>query len=546
MTPYYIPQFFTKRWIHLVLLGVFGFFMAKPLAAQEKPKLLVKTDTSLIRIGERILLEVSVEADSTRQVTFPEEAKNFGSLEIVEHMPVDTFRVQDRYRLIKKYGLTQFDSGHYTIPSFPIIVSSQTYMTDSLQVQVLDVPVDTLKQKMYDIKDILSVTIPSAFWRFFKWTLFVLILLASLGYYFWYLRKKKKEAEEELPPYEKAVKELEMLDQISLNEQADYKQYYSKLTDVLKNYYESEVQVDVMECTSDELLEKINLLVDSGKLKLDKSHLTQLRNTLKTADLVKFAKYQNDSYGASTDREAIKTFISSTHEAIPEPTEEEILAQERYKALLTQKRKKQRVTAAMVALSLVLVGTAITMVARYGFRQALDTVLRNPGKVMLDGDWVYSEYGVPMVGIETPRVLKQVKVAIPPGSEQVISSMSNYAYGQLGENFYVVVNHINFNPQIDITNDQVKELTEEELKQRLNLEDFQLESQDITIDGINGVRKTGTFLQGSKQYHYDAFTFFVKPSMRQIVIVYDTDMRYYDEISKRIVESLILNKETKP
>lgn len=530
----------------MMFLGVFVFFVAVPNVAQEKPKLLVKTDTSLIRIGERILLEVSVEADSTRQVTFPEELKNFGALEIVEQMPIDTFRVQDRYRLIKKYGLTQFDSGHYTIPSFPIIVSSQTYMTDSLQVQVLDVPVDTLKQKMYDIKDILSVTIPSAFWKFFKWTLFVLILLASLGYYFWYLRKKKKEAEEELPPYEKAVKELEMLDQISLNEQADYKQYYSKLTDVLKKYYESEVQVDVMECTSDELLEKINLLVDSGKLQLDKSHLTQLRNTLKTADLVKFAKYQNDNYGASTDRESIKTFISSTHEAIPEPTEEEILAQERYKALLAQKRKKQRITAVMVALALVLVGTAITMVAKYGFRPALDTVLRNPGKVMLDGDWVYSEYGVPMVGIETPRVLKQVKVAIPPGSEQVISSMSNYAYGKLGENFYVVVNHINFNPQIDITNDQVKELTEEELKQRLNLEDFQLESQDITIDGINGVRKTGTFLQGSKQYHYDAFTFFVKPSMRQIVIVYDVDKRYYDEISKRIVESLILNKETKP
>jgi hypothetical protein len=54
----------------------------------------------------------------------------------------------------QKYGLTQFDSGKYTIPSIKILINSKSYMTDSIAVEVANVTVDTLKQKMFDIKDI--------------------------------------------------------------------------------------------------------------------------------------------------------------------------------------------------------------------------------------------------------------------------------------------------------------------------------------------------------------------------------------------------------
>jgi hypothetical protein len=60
----------------------------------------------------------------------------------------------DRYELIKKYGLTQFDLGKYMIPSIKIFINSKPYLTDSISVEVANVAVDTLKQKMYDIKDI--------------------------------------------------------------------------------------------------------------------------------------------------------------------------------------------------------------------------------------------------------------------------------------------------------------------------------------------------------------------------------------------------------
>jgi flagellar basal body-associated protein FliL len=43
------------------------------------------------------------------------------------------------------------------IPSIKIFINSKPYLTDSISVEVANVAVDTLKQKMYDIKDIVPV-----------------------------------------------------------------------------------------------------------------------------------------------------------------------------------------------------------------------------------------------------------------------------------------------------------------------------------------------------------------------------------------------------
>jgi hypothetical protein len=534
-TTEFMPIFKTKHllWI-LFLFGSIGF-------AQKKPIVKVEADTTQIKIGEQINLTVSVKVDSTRSVNFP-ELKQFGPFEIIEESPIDTFREKDLFNLIKKYGLTKFDSGSYVIPSFPIIISNQSYPTDSIAVTVLDVEVDTLKQKMYDIKDIIAVHPISNFWKYFWWTLGTLLVLGAIAFYFWLKNKAKKEAEEDLPPYEKAISELQKLDNFSLHEQNDYKHYYSKVTDVLKIYYESEVHVDVMECTSDELLEKIELLIDSEQINLEKSTLNKLRETLKTSDLVKFAKYSNTFEDARSDRDNILEFISLTHETLPEPTEEELMAGEQRRVLQAKRRKKRRLVVAASLIGLILLGTGSVMIAKYGFRSTMDTLFRKTSKLMLDGDWVYSEYGYPPVGIETPEVLTQVKVPIPAGNEKAIVSMTNYAYGNLGKDLYVVVNHVNFNPQLEITNDQVSELSAGELKQRFGLEDFQLKSEDITIDEINGTHKTGNFFKDSVGYQFDVYTFFAKPSLRQIVVVYKKDDRYYPEISKRIFNSIKLLK----
>src|SRR5690554_491793 len=90
----------------LIVLFSFLFFFQQTFG--QKVNALV--DTTEIRIGEEILYSINVEADSTDVVLFP-KAQSFGALEIIESYKIDTTFEATKYRLIKKYGLTQFDSG---------------------------------------------------------------------------------------------------------------------------------------------------------------------------------------------------------------------------------------------------------------------------------------------------------------------------------------------------------------------------------------------------------------------------------------------------
>ena len=117
------------------------------------------------------------------KVVFP-NAKNFGALEVLESYPIDTIKNNTEFELIKKYGLTQFDSGRYVIPKLLVKINKAEFKTDSLSIIVNDVKVDTTKQQMYDIRDIIATEEkPSNEW----WKLLILLALivaSGFGSYF--------------------------------------------------------------------------------------------------------------------------------------------------------------------------------------------------------------------------------------------------------------------------------------------------------------------------------------------------------------------------
>lgn len=84
-------------------------------------------DSTKIKIGEQITYKIQVEADTTALVVFP-EGQTFSPLEMIESYKVDTTKLDAKYSLIKKYGLTQFDSGHYTIPRQKIVIGDKTFL----------------------------------------------------------------------------------------------------------------------------------------------------------------------------------------------------------------------------------------------------------------------------------------------------------------------------------------------------------------------------------------------------------------------------------
>jgi hypothetical protein len=129
--------------------------------------------------------------------------------------------------------------------------------------------VDTLKQKMYDIKPIAEVSSSNSWiWKL----LLVLLVLAAIGaFIYWWLQNSTKEKiEEEVykTPIEKATVLLNNLEKKELWQKGEIKAYYSELTDIARNYIEEAIQIPAMESTTSELIEGLRKASLKKKMKL--------------------------------------------------------------------------------------------------------------------------------------------------------------------------------------------------------------------------------------------------------------------------------------
>ena len=101
-----------------VLAGLL-FFLAFSATAQ----VITKADTTAIKIGEELRISFEIQADSTDLVVFPDQ-QSFLPLEVIESYATDTTYSNSKINYRKQYGLTQFDSGSYTIPRQKIIFNN--------------------------------------------------------------------------------------------------------------------------------------------------------------------------------------------------------------------------------------------------------------------------------------------------------------------------------------------------------------------------------------------------------------------------------------
>ena len=182
----------------------------------QQKQVVTSIDKTKNKIGAEFQLTLKTSVDTTAKVAFP-NPKNFGALEVIQSYAIDTIKKDSKYELVKKYGLTQFDSGKYMIPRVTILINNKPFFSDSIRVEVSNVIVDTLKQKLYDIKPIVEVTSSKSWiWKL----LLILLLLAGIGaFVYWFLKiRQKKKIEEEVykTPIEKATSLLNSLEKKQL------------------------------------------------------------------------------------------------------------------------------------------------------------------------------------------------------------------------------------------------------------------------------------------------------------------------------------------
>ncbi|NND88323.1 MAG: DUF4381 domain-containing protein, partial [Flavobacteriaceae bacterium] len=396
-------------------------------------------DSTSIQIGEELRYTISVEADTSEIVTFP-EGQTFLPLEVIESYTTDTTYEGERMRLLKTYGLTQFDSGRYLIPKQRILIQDRPFLTDSMWVEVRDVKVDTTKQKMFEIKEAIEVEDPPIdLLAILMWLVPLLLVLAIIGLLLFRRKKRKQAAAKPLPPYEEAITALKELDNSELLIHHRSKEYYSTLTEIVKRYLDREIDDTALESTSDELIARLQLHKDAGHFDLDSETIKHLDEVLKRADLVKFAKMQQGQDQARSDRNTIEEIINHTHEIVPEPTEEELQENEKYLESKRKRRQSRKVLWSVVSVVVALVITCAVFMSIYGVTYVKDTIFGHPTKELLEQRWYKSEYGNPAIVVETPEILMRNEASIPEEMQSQVRSISSFDYGNLWDHFYMQI-----------------------------------------------------------------------------------------------------------
>ena len=512
-------------------------------------------DSTAIKIGEELRYKIQVDVDSTSLVVFSEE-QTFQPLEVVNSYPVDSTKKGRYYKLTKTYGLTQFDSGAYTIPKQKIIIGDNVYYTDSLKVQVNPVTVDTTKQKLFNIKPITVVKkTRSGLW--FGLAFFMLILLIIGGLLYWFIWRKNPLTEAEkiaaLPPYERAKLALEKLDEERYFENKEIKRFYSDLTLILRQYLDEKVYDQSLESTTDELVFRLKTLQAANQITLSANTIRNIETILKRADLVKFAKSKPDFELAKLDKGAIGLEIEHVKKGLPEPTEEELLQDLKYREKIERKQKRNKRNKIITLLIGVLLLVVAVLIIRSGFTDVKDTVLRNPSKLLLEKTaWVTSEYGAPGITISTPEVLERQLIELPQDMKGKVQ-ISSFAYAGSETPIDVVITSSKYASEPSEDGKEEEKAIDVLKAAEGVLDNFEKEGakniisrneQFITPNGQEGVKTFGVaeFIIDNSltKGEYVVVGFSTPNLLQQVVLIWKKGDVYADQIMERILGSIEL------
>jgi hypothetical protein len=278
---------------HLILFILPAFVLAPFTSfAQAQGEIKAQVDTNTIRLGEQIKLRLSATMPPQGiNLVFPQIPDSFGHFEVVRRLPLDTTAQGNTKLLGQTIVLTSFDSGRWDIPSLRFDVVSGGNITDSafsapLSIDVTTVDVDTTKA----FKPIKGVrTVAWSFWDY--WLYFAIgitVALVGIGLFVYFRSRPKKPVPvpvvKAVPPYEIALQHLQQLRSEKVWQTGDIKQYYTRLTDILRTYFEQQFNIPALEQTTEELLQHIKPVTILNQQR------EKLRALLSVADLAKFAK----------------------------------------------------------------------------------------------------------------------------------------------------------------------------------------------------------------------------------------------------------------
>lgn len=275
----------------VVLLAVIGINTASAVA----PTIKVSIDSAYLLMGKTTPLHIELVNDesATGQLLIPKDSV-CDKVEILKILNADTSALGNGRQEIKLDILLQsFDSGVYRLNPIKYVEGGETIASNQPVLKVFPVAVDSL-ETIHDYADVADIDrsfidyLPDFIVDYGLWILAIIIVLGIGAYIFYVVTRKKNPfapaPEKPVPPYEKAIQALSLLRGEKLCEQGREREFYTRLTDILRVYLQGRFGINAMEMTSTQIRHSIQ---SNETTRLSKRNMEQV---LEIADFVKFAK----------------------------------------------------------------------------------------------------------------------------------------------------------------------------------------------------------------------------------------------------------------
>jgi len=278
-----------------VILIFLNLFLTS-LAYSQDVRSNLTLDTNDILIGERITLKLEVESKPEYLLVWPQFADTLGKLEIVKRNKIDTTKQNDKIIYSQKIELTSFESGTFIIDPFTFVYEKKgtgnllTTSTNSFTVTFNTVEIDTTA----NLKDIKSpIEFPLTFDEILPYIIYSALVVIVLIAIFFIIKRLKRKPKVEIIRYDasipadlEAIEALKNLESEKLWQKSLFKEYYTKLTDILRTFIHRRYGINSFEMTSDEILNDL----ENKDVSIDAFNM--LKEIFTISDLAKFARLE--------------------------------------------------------------------------------------------------------------------------------------------------------------------------------------------------------------------------------------------------------------
>jgi hypothetical protein len=336
-------------------------------------------------------------------------------------------------------------------------------------------------------------------------------------------------------PYNKAFLRFS-----ELNTETNSKDFYSNITQIIKSYFEKTLEFSALESTTEQFILKLKTAVHLKKFEISETTISEIETLFLKADLVKFAKIVVDATSHSSDKTAAENLINVFHKTLPVSDEEQQIAIAKIAEEQQQNKYKNIRQTAFIVTFLVAI---ISVVAFFGWENVTHyfsaKINGKDADYYLKKEWIVSEYGLPVLQVETPEILVRNLVT---SKNPNIKNIAQFSWQNPEDKVAISLQTIAYK---DSVKTDLKAIFNDEMSEMMQLKATKIQTtakKFKNVKDLSGDILEGTFEINSanqiKQMRF--FTVFISDNfgLQKVRITHDATDKLAKDFIDRITNSL--------